>query len=875
MNTTTIRHKFIEFFKEKQHIVLPPAPIVNKNDPSLMFTNAGMNPFKTIFLGHQPAQHRRVVNSQPCVRVSGKHNDLEAVGTDTLHHTLFEMLGNWSFGDYFKKEAIAWAWELLTKVYQLPQDRLYVTVFKGDATLASDQEAHALWKNHVAEDHILYGDKKDNFWEMGETGPCGPSSEIHIDLRPEADLQKQPGKVLVNTNHPQVIEIWNLVFMQYNRLAAGQLQDLPAKHVDTGMGLERLAMVLQGKKSTYDTDILTPLIQAIAQASGTTYGHNIHTDVAIRVMADHVRTVALAIAQGQLPANTGAGYVIRRILRRAVRYAYTHLGLKTPFMYQLVGLLVAPWTSIVPALGQQQFFVEKIIQQEEATFLKTLAQGLKKLDQLQQALQGKSNLITGQAAFELYDTYGFPLDLTLRLAQEKGLEVDAAAFEQAMQAQQKRSKKAAEVMQSDWHPIGEQVPTVFLGYEHLQATSRLVKYRSVRLKGESLFQLVFDQTPFYAEAGGQVGDTGYIETDQGRIPIVATQKENDLTMHYAKTLPQPLHVAFKSVVDAKKRTAIAIHHTATHLLQAALKQVLDPHVAQKGSLVNERLLRFDFSHPAKLTAITMQQVEALINTKIRANLTQQVQPRMPIEQAKKMGATALFDEKYGEYVRVVTFDQNFSKELCGGTHVAATGQLGFFKIIAETAVAAGVRRIEAVAAYAAEQWVNAQLAMLHAVATSLKHPKDLPGAVKKLTQDKVTLAKTLEKHLQVQMQQIQANLEKRICKVQGISTLIEKVTLPNSEAAKKMCFALKNKYNTLWMVLAVEAEHKPYVVVMITQDLLTKGYKNAHELVQTLAGLIQGKGGGQPAFAMAGGSNLAGLDQIGPKAAEILKPQMT
>ncbi|MCG8339732.1 MAG: alanine--tRNA ligase [Cytophagales bacterium] len=862
MNSKTIREKFIEFFRKKGHIYVPSAPIVNKEDPALMFTNAGMNQFKDIFLGHQPVQHKRVTNTQRCLRVSGKHNDLEEVGVDTYHHTMFEMLGNWSFGDYFKEEAIQWAWELLTEVYQLPKERLYVTVFGGDDTRAPDQEAYTIWKRYIDEERILYGLGKDNFWEMGDTGPCGPSSEIHIDIRPEEARKKKLGKDLVNTAHPYVIEIWNLVFIQYNRLASGKLEQLPAKHVDTGMGFERLTMVIQGKYANYDTDIFTPLIKALAAASGKVYGQDADTDVAIRVVADHVRSVAFAIADGQIPTNNKAGYVIRRILRRAVRYGYTYLGFETPFMYQLVTLLAAQFEKVFPTLKQQQPFVEKIIQEEEASFLRTLKAGLHRLEQLGTELKGKSTVIDGAIVFELYDTYGFPPDLTGLIAKEKGLQIDEQGFAEAMKAQQDRSKKVATAEQGDWHRVNEEVTPTFVGYDQLEATSKIVKYRRIREKGKQLYQLVFDKTPFYPEGGGQVGDTGYLQNEEEQVAIVATKKENALIIHYTPQLPTHLNVPFKSVVNRTKRMLTANHHSATHLLHAALRQVLGNHVEQKGSLVNEQLLRFDFSHYTKLRKAEIQQIENIVNQKIRENIPLQEQRHMPIAEAKKMGATALFGEKYGTHVRVITFDEDFSVELCGGTHVLATGQLGFFKIISEAAVAAGVRRVEAVTATTAEKFIDKKLATLEAIEASLKYPKDPEKAVKQLLIEKADLCKALEAYRLEQISTVKKSLKAKLRTVRGMNVLIEKVKLPEVEAVKKIAFEFKNAYPSLFLVLAAEVNKKPHIAVMISEDSLNSFAKNAHDIVKELAKWIKGGGGGQPFFATAGGKDVARLEQV-------------
>ena len=865
MHSETIRNKFIEFFEQKGHQHVPAAPIVNQEDPGLLFTNAGMNQFKDLFLDHQRASYQQATSAQPCLRISGKHNDLEEVGTDTYHHTMFEMLGNWSFGGYFKQEAIQWAWELLTEVYQLPKARLYVTVFGGDTqeNLEPDQETYAIWKQYMAQDRILYGTKKDNFWEMGDTGPCGPSSEIHIDMRPEAACEPKDGKELVNTGHPQVIEIWNLVFIQYNRLASGQLVELPAKHVDTGMGFERLAMVLQGKDSNYDTDLFAPLIQAITHASGKVYGQDAAIDIATRVVADHIRAVAFAIADGQIPTNTQAGYVIRRILRRAVRYGYTYLGFEQPFMYQLVGVLAQQFEVTYPAIKQQQAYIEQIIRGEEEAFLKALATGLHKLEHISRALQEEGHkLIDGATAFELYDTYGFSLDLTRLIAQEKGLQVDEQGFAQALQAQRMRSQQAAAIEQGDWHVITQAVKPTFVGYDQLETDARIVQCRAIKEKGQQVYQLVLDQTPFYPEGGGQVGDMGRLIAAEEEIAVLDTKKEHELIIHYAKQLPKDLKAHWRAVVDAERRKLIANNHSATHLLHAALRQVLGSHVEQRGSLVNEHLLRFDFSHYAKVSPEALRQIEHMVNQKIRANILLQEQRHVTLEAAKAMGAAALFGEKYGEHVRVITFDPGFSIELCGGTHVPATGQLAFFKIITESAIAAGTRRIEALTADAAERFISGQLAILDSLRETLKQPKDLAKAIQHLLEEKATLSKVLAAYQAEQTRSVTANLHQRIQTIHGIYVLIEKVNLPHVKALKQVALELKGTYKPLFVVLAATIDKRPHIAVLRSEDLLSSTELNAHAIVKELAKPIKGGGGGQPFFATAGGKYLGGLEQV-------------
>ncbi|MEM9417207.1 MAG: alanine--tRNA ligase [Bacteroidota bacterium] len=873
MQAATIRKRFIDFFEQRGHKHIAAAPIVNKEDPTLMFTNAGMNQFKDFFLGHQSPPYTRAVSAQPCLRVSGKHNDLEEVGVDTYHHTLFEMLGNWSFGDYFKKEAIQWAWELLTEVYKLPPDRLYVTIFGGDQLdqLGPDQEAQAIWQQYVPADRILLGNKADNFWEMGDTGPCGPCTEIHVDIRPEKERQQVPGHALVNQDHPQVVELWNLVFIQYNRLTTGQLEELPAKHVDTGMGLERLAMVLQAKTANYDTDLFLPLIQAISTAAGQAYGQTAPVDTAIRVIADHLRAVTFVIADGQPPANTGAGYVIRRILRRAVRYGYTYLGFETPFMYRLVSTLAQQLQSAYPHLREQQTYIEKRVQEEEAAFLKTLAVGLQRLDQMGQALQGTTPTLDGAIAFELYDTYGFPLDLTRLIAQERGWTIDEEGFAQALQAQRQRSKRAAIAEKGDWVTVVESVTPVFVGYDQLEATARIVKYRTIKAQGPEEFQVVLDQTPFYPEGGGQVGDTGKLVVGGESLKVLDTHKENDLIIHQVAQLPPTVTASVQAVVDRTRRALTANNHTATHLLHAALRQVLGTHVEQRGSLVNDRLLRFDFSHPSPLSAEEIAQVENLVNEKIRANIALQEQRDVPLATAKALGAVALFGEKYGEQVRVITFDPNFSVELCGGTHAPATGHLGFFKLTTTTAVAAGVRRIEAVTAVAAERWVHEQVAVLQSLRTLLKQPQDLEKAVQQLLQEKAILSKQLASHEATHTQTLTDQLRSQFQRKHGIHTLMARVELPQAAALKQVALALQKGKSPCFIVLAAQVASKPQIAVALSEDLAQSWPYNARDIVQQLAPAIQGGGGGKPTLATAGGKALDGL----PRALELAEKLLT
>jgi alanyl-tRNA synthetase len=878
MDSNTIRRKFLEFFENKGHKIVPSAPLVLKNDPTLLFTNSGMVQFKDYFLGNSIPKSKRIADTQKCLRVSGKHNDLEDVGLDTYHHTMFEMLGNWSFGDYFKKDAIAWAWELLTDVYQLPKDRLYVTVFGGDKAdnLPVDEEAKDLWRKYVAEDRILHGSKKDNFWEMGEQGPCGPCSEIHIDLRSAEEIKQKPGREMVNSDHPQVVEIWNLVFIQFNRLASGVLETLPDKHVDTGMGFERLCMAIQGKTSNYDTDVFRPLMNFISAEAGVVYGASTpgkgaateKQDIAIRVMADHIRAVSFAIADGQLPSNTGAGYVIRRILRRAVRYGFSYLHFKDPFLYKLVPILAAQLNEIFPELNQQLDYVSRVVQEEEISFLRTLDKGLKKMDTISSELKDK--VITGEVAFELYDTFGFPLDLTSLIARERGFSVDEIGFNEEMQKQKTRSKADAAKETGDWTIVGEDQKTEFIGYEHLEAVSRLIKYRKIKQKGKELFQLVLDKTPFYAESGGQVGDTGVMEANGEKVFVIDTKKENELIVHLTEKLPAALKGDWHVKVDASKRRLTMNNHSATHLLHAALRQVLGKHVEQKGSLVSEKMLRFDFSHFAAMTDDELKKVEDIVNKKVRENVALNEQRNVPIEKAKSLGAMALFGEKYGDFVRVITFDPNFSVELCGGTHIPFTGNIGLFKIVSESSVAAGVRRIEAMTADGAEQFVNDGLGLLSEIKSVLKNPKDLVAAAKTLMDEKHTLEKKLDLLYQQQANELKDRLAGKAMKLNGHTFISEKVSVPNAETLKNIAYALRNQFDDLLLVLAADVDGKPQVTVMLGEKLAASNKFHAGNMVKDLAREIDGGGGGQPFFATAGGKNLAGLDNVLEKAKKLI-----
>ncbi|MBB6238729.1 alanyl-tRNA synthetase [Pedobacter sp. AK013] len=876
MTAKEIRQAFLSFFESKQHHVVPSAPIVVKNDPTLMFTNAGMNQFKDLFLGEAVIKYSRVADTQRCLRVSGKHNDLEEVGIDTYHHTMFEMLGNWSFGDYFKKEAIAWSWELLTEVYKIPKEKLYVTYFEGDEKegLEKDQEAYDLWKQYVDESHILPGNKKDNFWEMGDTGPCGPCSEIHVDCRTDEEKALVDGATLVNADHPQVIEIWNNVFMQFNRLKNGSLQSLPAKHVDTGMGFERLVRVLQEKSSNYDTDVFQPLIQFIAEKSGNKYGTNEETDIAMRVMADHIRAISFVIADGQLPSSNGAGYVIRRILRRAVRYAYTFLNFKEPFLNQLVPLLAEQFKGVFDELISQQDFVQKVVLEEEVSFLKTLGNGITRFNEYINASINQRDekhpsykMIEGRFAFQLYDTFGFPIDLTELMAKEKGWIVEMNGFNNALGEQKNRSRAATAIDTGDWIVVNADDQSEFVGYDDLEIETEILKYRKVKAKGKEQYQIVLRQTPFYAESGGQVGDTGRLE-DHSRqfwVDITDTKKENGLTVHFTDILPDNLEGKFWAVVDEDKRILTEDNHSATHLLHAALKQVLGKHVNQKGSLVNADYLRFDFSHFAKVTDEELAQIEVIVNQKIRQNIKLKEQRNVPYQDAIESGVTALFGEKYGDFVRMITFDDHFSKELCGGTHVKATGQIGSFKIISESAVAAGVRRIEAITADKAEQYFLDQRKELGHLKTLLNGSKDLSASVQALLDENAKLKKEIEKSTIERVNTLKHEIVHHVRGINGINLIAKHIDLQSAEAVKNLAFSLKDMVDNLFLVFTTEIDGKPGITVMLSDHLVKKGL-NASNIVRELGKEIQGGGGGQPFYATAGGKNPAGLKIVLEKA---------
>jgi len=862
MTSAQIRQHFLDFFKSKNHHIVPSAPIVVKNDPTLLFTNAGMNQFKDYFLGNKKPEYPRVADTQKCLRVSGKHNDLEEVGVDTYHHTMFEMLGNWSFGDYFKAEAIAWSWELLTEVYKLDKDRLYVTVFEGDASEGIPASTIALeeWKKLVPENRILFGNKKDNFWEMGDAGPCGPCSEIHVDCRTEEERKIIPGKDLVNKDHPQVIEIWNNVFIQYNRLKDGTLQPLPTRHVDTGMGFERLVRVIQGKQSNYDTDIFSGSITAVERITQKTYdAGDSKQAVAFRVLSDHIRAIAFTIADGQLPSNTGAGYVIRRILRRAVRYYYSYLDYRQPLLYQLIPLLSAQFEQVFPELIQQQDFVARVIREEEEAFLKTLEKGLKRMDDM---LATNEKEIPGKAVFELFDTFGFPPDLTRLIASEQGRSINEKEFDEEMQQQKNRSRAATTLDTEDWVVLHADAATAFVGYDSLSLTTRLVRYRKVKSKGKESYQLVLEATPFYAESGGQVGDRGSLQFGDEHIQVIDTKKENNLIIHVTAQLPSQPGAEVLATVDASTRQSTTIHHSATHLLHAALRNVLGTHVAQKGSLVNEHQLRFDFSHFSKMTEEELQSIEKLVNEKIRKNIPVQIE-EMEKETAMAKGAMALFGEKYGDRVRVVTMDPHFSVELCGGTHVSRTGELGFVKIQHETAVAAGVRRIEAVSGEAALQLMFQESATLHELKQALKNPAEITRALQQVLHENADLKKKIEsletKQLNLLIPQLMQDAS-QVGNIQFIGAIVE---VSQADALKQICFQLKNHLTRYLVVLAANIEGKAQVAILIDDQTAAEKQLDAGQMIkQTVAPLIKGGGGGAKTLATAGGQNPSNLQQV-------------
>ena len=859
MKSQEIRTKFLEFFKEKSHKIVPSAPMVIKDDPTLMFTNAGMNQFKEFFLGNSVPKHTRVTDSQKCLRVSGKHNDLEEVGKDTYHHTMFEMLGNWSFGDYFKEEAISWAWEFLTEVCKIDKDSLYVTVFEGSTDadkLEQDSEALKLWSKIVDKDRILFGNKKDNFWEMGDQGPCGPCSEIHVDIRSASEKAKVSGASLVNQDHPQVVEIWNLVFMQYNRKANGELEALPAKHVDTGMGFERLCMVLQGVQSNYDTDVFTPLIREIETITNSNYGKDEQINIAIRVIADHIRAVSFSIADGQLPSNTGAGYVIRRILRRAIRYGFTFLDTKEPFMFRLVKVLSDTMGKAFPEIKDQRQLIENVVKEEEHSFLKTLDQGLLLLDNIVSGSKDKK--IDGRKAFELYDTFGFPIDLTALILGERGYVLDEAGFEKAMQEQKNRSRSASEVSKEDWVVLADDLQQEFVGYDNLETTVKIVKFRKVTSKKEGeQYQLVFNLTPFYPEGGGQVGDKGYLEASNGNVfYILDTKRENNEIVHFAKELPTHLEEKFKAVVDQKQRKRTASNHTATHLLHQALREVLGEHVEQKGSAVHSKYLRFDFSHFAKVSVDELQQIESFVNARISNGLPLEEQRNVPMEKALEEGAMALFGEKYGDTVRTVRFGQSI--ELCGGTHVQNTADIWHFKIRSEGAVASGIRRIEAITSDAVKDFYAESNNTLLEIKELLNNAKEPVKAVASLQEENVRLKKEVENLLKEKAKNVKGELLNELTEVNGIQYLAKKVDL-DAQGIKDICFDMGQNRDDLFLLFASEKDGKAILSCYISKELVGDRKLNAGTIVRELGKFIQGGGGGQPFFATAGGKNPAGI----------------
>jgi alanyl-tRNA synthetase len=860
MKSQDVRDNFLKFFKNKNHDIVPSAPMVLKDDPTLMFVNSGMAPFKEFFLGNAQPKNNRIADTQKCLRVSGKHNDLEEVGYDTYHHTLFEMLGNWSFGDYFKKEAIAWAWELLTEVYGINKDILYVTVFEGseDDKLPMDKEAYDIWKSFISEDRILMGNKKDNFWEMGDQGPCGPCSEIHVDIRSPEEKSIIDGKSLVNKDHPQVVEIWNLVFMQYNRKANGLLEVLPDKHIDTGMGFERLCMVLQDVQSNYDTDVFTPIIREIETIANKKYGKDDKVDVAIRVISDHVRAVAFSIADGQLPSNTGAGYVIRRILRRAIRYGFTFLDKKEPFIFRLVDVLSKKMGAAFPEIKAQKQLIENVIKEEEASFLRTLDQGLVLLNGI--VSETKGDTVSGEKAFELYDTYGFPIDLTALILSEKGLKLDEEGFNNELQKQKKRSRAASEVSTDDWTILVDDAEQEFIGYDILEANVKITRYRKITSKKEGeMYQLVFNLTPFYPEGGGQVGDKGYLEDAHGDVVyILDTKKENNVIIHFAKNLPKHINETFKAVVDAKQRYRTECNHTATHLLHQALREVLGTHVEQKGSAVHSKYLRFDFSHFSKLTIEELRDVENFVNARIDEKLPLQEKRNIPMQQAIDEGAMALFGEKYGDTVRAVRFGQSI--ELCGGTHVKNTADLWHFKIVSEGAVAAGIRRIEAITNDAVKDFYIENNNAYFEMKNLLNNAQEPVKALKLLIEENANLKKHIEQLLKDKAKHVISELKNELTEVNGIQFLTKKLDL-DAAGLKDVCFELGGQYSNLFLLFGAERDGKALLSCYISKELVTNRGINAGTIVRELGKFIQGGGGGQAFYATAGGKHPKGIDE--------------
>jgi alanyl-tRNA synthetase len=896
MTSRQIRQQFLDFFASKNHLIVPSAPLVAKNDPTLMFNNSGMAQFKDFFLGNGTPPSKRIADTQKCLRVSGKHNDLEDVGFDTYHHTMFEMLGNWSFGDYFKKEALVWSWELLTEVYKLPKDRIYVSVFQGDEKdgVPFDQEAWDIWKEMVGEDRIILGNKKDNFWEMGDTGPCGPCSEIHIDLRNADEVAKTSGKDLVNNDHPQVVEIWNNVFMQFERMADGTLVPLPSKHVDTGMGFERLCMAIQGKQSNYDTDVFSNTIKFIGDKAGKVYGQEKWADIALRVISDHIRAIAFAIADGQLPSNNKAGYVIRRILRRAVRYGYTYLDFREPFMNTIIPMLADQFDGVFPELKAQQDFIQRVILEEENSFLRTLENGLKRLDEIIAQAGGASTrisdseappsgaggaVISGSIVFELSDTFGFPSDLTALIARENGLSIDEDGFKTALQAQKDRSRKDSAKEATDWVIVSdEDFDFEFVGYDETETQSKIIKYRKVKTKTGEEYHIVLDKTPFYAEMGGQVGDSGLlavISNQSGGVPLSVnsvplfanisdTKKENDLFIHICsdntfEKLITGNCLLVTARIDTARRQRITQNHTATHLMLSAMRQVLGSHISQKGSFQNEEVTRFDFAHFSKVTDEELAKIEEIVNQKIRENIKLDEKRNVPIQEAVASGATATFGEKYGDFVRVITFDPTFSVELCGGTHVPATGEIGMFKFVAESSVSAGVRRVEAHTGEKAMSIINEQLSIINEIKELFKGQSDIVKAVKALQEERNVLSKKIEILENEKLQEVKERLYAKIISVGDINMIAEVVEVPSADALKQLAYELKAKIGDLYCVLGAEVNGKPQLAVMIAENLLASKNLNAGQIIKEIAKEIKGGGGGQPFFATAGGNDVSGL----------------
>jgi alanyl-tRNA synthetase len=863
MTSQEIRKAFLEFFKSKEHQIVDSAPMVVKNDPTLMFTNAGMNQFKDIFLGNEPAKYKRIADTQKCLRVSGKHNDLEEVGHDTYHHTMFEMLGNWSFGDYFKKDAINWAWEFLVDKMGISPDRMYATIFEGDAGdgVERDQEAYDYWRQYLPEDRILNGNKKDNFWEMGDTGPCGPCSEIHVDIRNDDERAKIPGVQLVNNDHPQVIEIWNNVFIQYNRKSNGKLEELPAKHVDTGMGFERLCMVVQGKQSNYDTDVFQTTIAEIGKLAARNYGADTKQDIAMRVIADHLRAIAFAIADGQLPSNNKAGYVIRRILRRAVRYGYTFLNFREPFIYRLVPVLKNQMGDAFPELKAQETLIMKVIKEEEESFLRTLETGLKLLDVIiQKVKSNKKTEVEGKDAFTLYDTFGFPLDLTELILKENNLTVNIEEFNAEMELQKSRSRNAAAQEAGDWIDIRNADSVEFVGYDFEVAEVKITRYRQVKTAKKTLFHLVFDKTPFYAESGGQIGDKGKIEADGETINIIDTQKENNLIIHITDKLPSDPSAIFTATVPEKTRILTANNHSATHLLDHALREVLGTHVEQKGSLVTPEYLRFDFAHFQKVTDEELQKVQQLVNAMIRKNLPCDEFRSIPLKEAREMGAIALFGEKYGEEVRVIRFGHSI--EFCGGIHVKATGQIGMFHITSESAISAGIRRIEAITADKVEALLASSVSTLKQVKHQLNNPADIPQAIQELQEKNSELGKQLEEVERKEAMKIKDTLKTKVEVINGVNVLCQIVPIENSAIIKDICFQLKGEIPDLFLALGANIGGKANLSIIISDNLVKERNLNAGNIIRETAKAIQGGGGGQPFYATAGGNKPEGLPEV-------------